>query len=172
MASAATPNFGLPQWTASELLKDHIMNDLNAAFLAIDSVPTCRVYPTSNQAIPDSTQTLVAFDGELFDTLSLHNPTYPGNLVAPVAGIYLITATVKFASNATGTRKISLVLDGTAELVSSEFQANVASAASVATVYQLYAGATVQVYAYQTSGGALNTDSAGVGMSFSMTRIA
>lgn len=37
MAATATPNLGLPQWTADETLKDHIMNDFNAAFLAIDA---------------------------------------------------------------------------------------------------------------------------------------
>lgn len=38
MASTATPNLGLPQWTAGEALPGHIMNDFNAALLAIDGL--------------------------------------------------------------------------------------------------------------------------------------
>jgi len=38
MAAAATPNLGLPQWTGSEELEGHVMNDFNAAFLAIDGI--------------------------------------------------------------------------------------------------------------------------------------
>lgn len=135
------------------------------------AIPSCRTYPTSDQSIPNSVPTVVNFEGELFDTASIHDPAYPANLTAPVAGIYLLTSVVKFASNSTGVRKISMVLNGSAEIASSASQAGTDSAVSISTIYQLAANDVVQVYAFQTSGGALNTDGSGVGMSFSMTKI-
>jgi hypothetical protein len=73
-------------------------------------------------------------------------------------GFYCITANVSYATNATGRRQITLVLNGTgiSSVVLSASSSSSTNLVSTTNMY-LFAGDQVTVNGFQNSGGALNT---------------
>jgi len=75
--------------------------------------PMCCAQATANQTITTSTITDIAFAGaDLYDTDTMHNNVTNNTLIAPnTAGVYLFTADVQYAGNATGTRYLNIQFD-------------------------------------------------------------
>lgn len=124
-----------------------------------------RVYRTTNKSITDSTQTIVDFDAETYDTASLHdNSTNNTRLTIPYAGKYSTSAAIEFAANGTGLRGIYLRINGTTYIAghSTSGNATVNTTLSIETKYQFSVGDYIECSVFQTSGGNLdllrNTD--------------
>jgi hypothetical protein len=125
------------------------------------AVPRCRVYHSAAQSIPNGTVSTLSFDGERYDTDTMHDTaTQNSRLTCRTAGLYVIHAHVEFALNATGERHVILLLNGATQLAYHDQPALSTNAVivSVSTQYPLAVGDYVECQVYQNSGGALNVN--------------
>ncbi len=83
--------------------------------LSNDSVPSgASVYNSVSQAITTATVTLLTFNSEQFDTDSFHDTSSnTSRLTAPVAGKYVIVASIVFDVNSVGRRQFFFRKNGT-----------------------------------------------------------
>lgn len=118
------------------------------------------VYNTATQSINSATQTAVTWDTELLDTASYHSTvSNTSRLVAPTTGKYLITASVEFATSATGQRYLKIWKNGSTTDLAFDSQHGVLTyqtSLECTLVLALTAGDYVEAVVYQDSGGALN----------------
>lgn len=125
-------------------------------------VPTCRVYNSANISHTTSgTAQALTFNSERYDVSSMHSTSSnTGRITIPTnwAGKYSVGASVGFASNATGYRQISIRLNGTTDIVFHNTNAisGLVTRLSCSTIYEFAAGDYIEVFANQTSGGALD----------------
>ena len=130
------------------------------------------VYRGSAKSITNNTETSIDFDNEYFDTDGFHdNVTNNTRLTVPSGkgGYYLITATMPWASNATGERQIILNLNGADNFYFLTTPGAQATTNPVSIIKNLSVGDYVELQAYQTSGGSLNCPVSGSGFNhFSM----
>lgn len=84
-------------------LIDKLYNGLNH--------PTCRVYRDSAQTIPHDTATVVAFTTVRWNTHNMFDSTNY-SIVVPYDGVYLVGGHVRWATNATGIRRLALRVNG------------------------------------------------------------
>jgi hypothetical protein len=128
------------------------------------AIPGARVrHANTAVTVQDNATAVLSYDATDFNVGAVFNSTQPTRMTAPVAGRYLITATVRWASNAVGRRALALELNGTAAQIArsnvSPFLQGGAAfnpEQTVETVYKLNAGDYVEVWAYQNSGGPLD----------------
>jgi hypothetical protein len=124
---------------------------------------------TSTQSLTNNTVTAVTFNSELFDTDAFHdNSTNNSRITIPSgkAGKYLLVSAISFAGNATGTRIARIHKNGSLFTIPS-----ILSAAPVAdytilsttTLVDAQVGDYFEVFALQSSGGALNLNENGDG---------
>jgi hypothetical protein len=123
-------------------------------------LPQASVFNSANISIATSAlRQWLTFDSENYDTGNFHSTTTnTGRLTAPVPGLYLIGASVEFASNATGYRELDLRVNGSTFIAADRMPAASGGAHIMSTqrVYQLDAGDYVETGVIQVSGGALN----------------
>jgi hypothetical protein len=111
-----------------------------------------RIWSDVDQAIPNSAggpttpETYLRFDRAAFDTGRLFNAATPDRLIVPVAGLYLITASVAWEhpANPAGDRVVRLIAGGRITAAEQVFTPY-APIQSVTGVDRLLAGDTVQV---------------------------
>lgn len=119
-----------------------------------------RVYNNANISIPNATVTVLTFNSERFDNDNIHDTsTNTSRLTCQTPGIYLITACVRFAANATGQRQAYIRLNGStiiAICTTNNTGASIATDIALATIYSLSATNYVELCVYQNSGAALN----------------
>jgi len=139
--------------------------------------PAARVYNSANISVANFSHQYLTFNSERFDNDSIHSTSSnTDRLTAPSAGVYLIQAHVRFASNATGTRALRLQVNGST-LIALRSQAAVAAGygqteLEISTTYKLAANDYVRVSAFQDSGGALNVEAGGnFSPEFAMTKL-
>jgi hypothetical protein len=137
--------------------------------LAYAIAPTfhgCRVYDGSGaQSIANNTIQAVTMNSESYDTDAYHSTSSnTSRITIPtgLGGYYLVTGEVTMAANATGSRQGIITLNGTGgtRVATSNKEVPHASNNSqlaVVGVYALAAGDYIEMCAFQTSGGALNT---------------
>jgi hypothetical protein len=109
-------------------------------------------------AISDSTETIVDFTSERYDTDSMHdNGTNPSRLTCVTAGVYRVTANAEWAVNITGIRRIEFLVNGTTVIASDQVGGLSGQAVrqTLVTDWKFAAGDYVQLRVYQTSGGSL-----------------
>jgi hypothetical protein len=121
----------------------------------------CVTRRTSNQSIPNTTETAVSFTSEDFDSDAYHdNSTNPSRITIPSAlgGTYWVYAGIKFDGNATGVRYIGIQKNGSGTNLARVDQDGTTQDQSlfVGQTMQLSASDYLEIYAYQSSGGALN----------------
>jgi hypothetical protein len=147
------------------------------AMLGLDI--TARVFNTTNISITSGAGALqtLTFDSEADDSANLHSTvTNSSRMTAPVAGVYLVTANVRFASNGTGYRQVLFLVNG-GTLHGDDIRAAVSGVVTdvvTSARVSLAAGDYVEVQVGQTSGGALNVEVAGgarISPEFSITRL-
>lgn len=123
----------------------------------------CKVYHSAAQSIPTSAWTILSWDTEEIDNNAMHSATTNNHLITvQTTGLYLISALLKFATNATGRRGLyisnyvsgvtGVMLDARVAAVSGE-----TTSISASCLKQLTAGDLIWMSAYQDSGSALNT---------------
>lgn len=155
-AIAATPFDSIAGDTVQEQLEEIFAE---AAGGGTPSFVGARAYlNTATQALNNNTNTPVQFDGESYDTDAFHdNVVNKTRFTAPVDGYYLMVANVTFAANATGTRQLFFMVNGTTVISNAVFPANTASVIyNTHAIYPLVAGDYVELIASQNSGGSLN----------------
>ncbi len=123
------------------------------------TIPSVRARRTAVQSIPNGVFTPIQLTSETWDHLAMHSNANNTRLVAPIDGIYLMTAGVFWTETSVGERDLGLRLNGGSKFVG--FTANSATDISnapltISTVYLLNAGEFVEAVVEQTSGGALN----------------
>lgn len=152
-------------WVAGEtvtasVLNTHVRDNLTALRSSLSTV----VYRATTQSIPDTTITAIDFDAETTDTPGWHSTSSNTSRITPdVAGLYLVVGGLSLAANATGLREAVLRRSGTD--IARQGQGLVVSASASLTINVTAVapanGTTdyFELYARQTSGGALNANS-------------
>ncbi len=138
-----------------------------------------RITNTATQSLTNNTSTKLLFNtASATPDIGSYDPNgwfdnANDNITIGQAGFYCVTANVAFATNATGRREVTILVNG-----SNAGSVNVSAASasttnlSVSTNLYLAVGDLVTVNALQTSGGALNTANvAGVFPALSVGRI-
>lgn len=130
---------------------------------------SCRVMRDSAQSIPNEAFTPIEWPEEDWDSDAFHSTSSNKNrLVAPLDGLYIVTACVVFAGNATGLRSLQLVRNSvspskTATYAEASDKGQEApgvgaggNAMAIHGQVPLKAGEYVNAIVWQNSGGALN----------------
>lgn len=119
----------------------------------------CRVYNSADITISDSTNTYLTFDTENIDTDAMHSTSAnTSRITINKAGKYLVGATIRWASNATGYRQAFLQINRTTN-IDVRIQTPVTGQVTnmgISTIYQFAAADYIEVGVFQTSGGNLN----------------
>lgn len=141
------------------------MNDLQDEMAAVETVlvngqARAQVYASVSVSIPDNVATAVTFNTEDFDTGALHSTvSNTSRLTVPsgAGGVYLVTATIAFAANATGSRQLQFYKNGSG--VSATFvapgHASLEACITATFLVSLSAADYMECYVVQDSGGAL-----------------
>ncbi len=152
--------------TGDEITATRLNEQLRDNMLELRSSRTARVRRLTAQSIPDSADpwaTAIGFTSEDFDVPAWHSNTTNNTRITPdVAGVYLVTANVEFAANATGDRAIRIGVNGVG---TSNMRAQTTTPAPTVnallstTAVVLLNGTTdyIEIGAWQSSGGSLNT---------------
>ena len=142
----------------------------NVSFLA--NAPTCRVSNNASQSPATATLTVLTFNTERWDNAAMHDTsTNTHRITAPTAGVYIVTGSVQFASNATGFRGLFVYLNTTVSGVTVTAGTRIASEflaanngdfteLSISTMYKVAANDHFSLVVYQTSGSGLAVNSA------------
>lgn len=125
------------------------------------SFPAARAKAGTVQAIPqgvDGAATQVELDAETFDTGDIYLP--PDDVITiKKRGTYLISGQIGWFGNSTGTRQLRIFAGGSLNALDQINPPNTgAIRQTVSGSARLAPGDTVMLQAYQTSGGALNTN--------------
>lgn len=126
--------------------------------------PACSVETLNvNQSVANNTDVLATFATELYDNANMVNLGVSNTNINIVStGIYLVTASVTFLANATGSRNIHVVSSGAAGTVARhnlfpDGGGTQTAVVSLATLFAATSGTTVTLVQRQNSGGALNS---------------
>jgi hypothetical protein len=128
----------------------------------------------SAQSINNTTDTIVTYDAEEFDTDGFHSGSVnTGRMTIPAGkgGKYLLIANTIFAANATGARSTNFMKNGTSAGAFQQLNnagASTSTIFSMSAILDLVAGDYVEVNAYQASGGALNINNNQSGTRFAI----
>lgn len=138
--------------------------DLDSLHDAIDGLGGTRasVYNAVVQSVPNAALTAVAFNTETFDTASVHSTTVnTSRMTIPggADGIYLAVGKVVFAPNGTGVRQVRIRKNGADVATCSNTPAGAGTEMIVAiqSIVSLVGNDYLEMFAYQSSGAALNT---------------
>jgi len=145
-----------------------VIEELQAA--AADK--SCRAHTVASQTIPNATVTAIAFgtNSEEWDTDTIHDEaTNNSRFTCKTAGVYVINGQVAFAATASAGRRIGIIRANGGNLIAQQ-EAIVNDASSypklnVTCIYNLAVNDYVELCAFQTTGGDLNTISADTIMS-------
>lgn len=127
------------------------------------SAASARVYHNANQSISNGASTALAFNSERWDTDTIHdNATNNSRLTCKTAGKYLIIGQVRWAANATGVRQcwIQDQAGTTWGMADEPTPGGAVVSQNVMTIIDMSVNNYVELYVYQSSGGALNVDAA------------
>jgi hypothetical protein len=111
----------------------------------------------ANQSLANGADTALTFPAATYDTDGMYSGSATDRITIQTAGIYQISATVNFTSSAVGER-IVYISGGGSRLFMSRVSANASGSTTICVSgsSSLAAAAVVQVFAFQSSGGALN----------------
>lgn len=143
----------------SETAWDYILSNLN--FLGgASGVYGCHVYHDANQSLTTATETTVAYNQELFDTDTMHDPASNNSRITfTTAGKYFVGANMSFDGHATGYRYVNLRTGGSAivgSITAISAGAGQGTNMNICIYISVTAAAYIECRAYQNSGGALN----------------
>lgn len=157
-----------PTWTTGHNLTAADLNTyLSDNLDALAGPDRARAYRSSNYSFSDSTWDAIPLGAETFDSNGLHsNSSNTSRITAQVAGPYYVCAGVRWLSNSTGDRRAQIRKNaGGSSASGTRLAATTGRAAtgevtelSLATIVELGVGDYVEVFGYQTSGGALSIE--------------
>ncbi|NUQ98871.1 MAG: hypothetical protein HOY79_20700 [Streptomyces sp.] len=128
--------------------------------------PMAEVYQAASQSIPNGAFTAITMDSTILDTNGQHsNTTNNSRFTCQVAGWYSVSGGIGFLTNATGARGAVIYKNGAALSQSTGTITAASPAIHVATagdfLVQLAVGDYVELFGFQSSGGALGTAGSG-----------
>jgi hypothetical protein len=148
--------------TVSEVETGADLNTLRDAVTFLLNPPDAVLYQATAQSVANGAFAPATLDASTVDTYGGHsNVTNNSRYTAQVAGTALVSAVGGFAANGTGARGVAVYKNGSA--VEGKTQAVVPAVSTVVTLVPLtcqvpvVAGDYLEVFVYQSSGGALNT---------------
>jgi hypothetical protein len=118
----------------------------------------CSITSSSNQTINDSTWTSVDFPVNLKDETGLHSTSSNvDTIIIKVPGLYSVASRIEFAANATGTRRVRIMVNGAESTRTQVIQPAASTVVSVGTekLIQLATGDAIRIEAFQDSGSSL-----------------
>ena len=117
----------------------------------------------TTQSIANATPAAVTFNTESVDAFGLHAAGNPTRITIPSGfdGWWAVAGLVSFASNATGIRNLAIIANTGAYAANTSTPAisGLDHALSVSGLIRLVAGNYLELFVYQSSGGALNLQS-------------
>ena len=133
---------------------------------------SCKVNGTGSVSLANASLTDIPWDAEVYDPAAMHSTTVQPELIRPpIPGLWRVNATGYFAANATGIRKIDVLVNGavvSGGSVTMNATSSDVAALSVSVDLKLLATDTVRIQAYQNSGGPLNFNRTLAGLSISL----
>ena len=162
----------VPVFPAGQLVTSAAMNLLGTAITwVLSGHPVTQLTASSTQSIPNNANTAFTWNSKIIDRDGGWAGGSPSKYTAQTPGIYKVAAFIPFAGNATGSRRLFFqvttgsnnpagagltTLFGVASVYA--VGAGIASCVSSKSLTPyMYDGDFIQVYAYQSSGGALLT---------------
>lgn len=146
--------------TAAETDIDTAQADITTLQGKTTGKPLCILRKSTVTSVDNAGENLV-WDTEDVDSAGIHSTvSNTGRITPNVAGWYRITATVHWASNATGRRATAILVNGANARYGQIAPGSSAGTISTTVTRTLQANGTTdyfEVFAYQDSGGALNT---------------
>lgn len=159
-------------WSIGETPTAALLNtELRDNLLALRglNLASARVYRTSDLSIASSAaNTMIPWQAASWNIGTLWAVGNPTRLTAPIAGRYLLVLNEKWATSPTGRRGAGYQINGTSSAYELQAQPPTASknpTLNACDIVDLAAGDYVEIYGYQTSGGAILLNS-GVDTSF------
>jgi hypothetical protein len=121
----------------------------------------CRVYRNTTQSISSSTWTAIQFNTERFNTGGMWVSGSNTRITFAVAGRYVVSGGVTFASNSTGVRDVAFYLNGANDIAYDRrgSPGAVDLQVSLSTIYEFAAGDYIEMRAWQNSGVSINAQS-------------
>lgn len=149
-------------FTAGSVLTAAQLNTAGTNITNLVTPATVSVYNTGNQSLTTGTITRLSWTTSKWDTDTMKGAGTVTGISINTTGIYMITAFQVFDTNATGVRELLLdigtaatttsIIGGVHTPVGDGNYGNV----TLSVMASLTAGNTIQLFGYQTSGGALN----------------
>ena len=141
-----------------------IATDHTTGRYPISSAPAgdlCKVTNSANISIANTTDTVVTFDTETYDTNGMHSTSVnTSRVTAQRAGTYFITGFVRFAASATGIRGIAFKKNGSFQ--NGDFSVNGTATRGtglqIQDIITLSVNDYIEINVWQNSGGALNLE--------------
>jgi hypothetical protein len=151
-------------WNVGDTITQTLLNGIRDALNWGQQPPDLVAYQNTAQSIPNTSWTPVALDTNILDSYSGHSTTTNNSRYVcqtGAAGWYTVCGIVAYSPNSTGFRTARLQVNGSPILGGAGYLANDGSVevGIVTPTRDLYlnVGDYVEVAAYQSSGGALNT---------------
>lgn len=173
MATAPVPH----TWSFLEDATSANLQTLTDAIAFLLSPPRCHVVMGADDSTVDSTFEVMSFDGtEVYDTHGMHSSvTNPSRIIAQHDGLFNFIIRLAWANNSTGRRRIMLRKNAAGSAVggtaigtwSGTPVSGVVSSVVAIQDIPLVTGDYIEVFAEQTSGGALAVNA---GSSFAQAR--
>lgn len=151
------------------------VSDANITPEKLSDFGSCRLIKTAAQTLSNSAAPLdkITWDTEQYDTLNWHSTSSNTDRVTITSdGSYIIMTTISFTANATGSRGVSIMVNGS-EIAYSRIPAtsNANQYVNCATSKTLSANDYIQIGAFQNSGGNLDTVANQTAMFLSVIRV-
>ena len=127
-------------------------------------MPCARVTRSAAKSINDSSDTAIDFDQQRFMTDAIHSVSSNNTrLTVPYTGRYYIGASIEWAANATGVRRMLIKLNGSTIIAGLLTDGSAADNGfmTISTFFALSKSNYVELYVRQDSGGALNVNASG-----------
>lgn len=159
-------------FTVGETEVGSFLNSVRDALKFVLNAPLATLYQGAAQSIPGNAFTAITFDSTTLDSYGGHsNVTNNSRYTAQVAGWYSVSGAAGWVNNTTGARGLEVMVNGASINGGSAIAApspglSVTVTAVGAVEVFLAAGSYVELWAYQNSGGALNTNGGGAFCSY------
>ena len=134
------------------------MTPKGTGIFRIGTSARARAYANTAQTLTNASLALISLDTESYDPGGNFTPTVTFKFTAPISGYYLVAGRVCYVANATGTRAVSIKVNGAvvSEIVLPTVTTANATEMMASDIIYLAATDYVQLFGYQTSGGNLN----------------
>lgn len=150
-------------WSAGDTLTEAGLDTTETAINFLRSPPMAKLNRSSDQSVPNTTETAVQWNAETYDTHNGHdNTTDNTRYTAPYDGRYRLSASVPWAANANTTavamwfrRSDGVTYEGDERVKGTS---NVVQCTSSSVVMEMLTGQYVEVYVWQNRGLASTID--------------